>query len=115
MFDKFSKKEIIVKLLFSVFYLSLVLVFYRLGIGCFFMSLFGIPCPGCGITRACLSLLHLDFAGAVRYNPMVFSLPVLYIYFWTDGRLFGKTADRVVVSLILLGFLVSWILKLCIS
>ena len=24
----------------------------------------GLPCPGCGMTRAFIRLLHLDFAGA---------------------------------------------------
>ncbi len=28
------------------------------------------PCPGCGSTRAVLALLHLDVAGAFRFNPV---------------------------------------------
>lgn len=44
--------------------------FYR----CPFYAFFGIPCPGCGMTRAFLSLLRFDFVGAWGWNPMVFPL-----------------------------------------
>lgn len=36
---------------------------------CSFKNLTGLPCPGCGMTRACLCLMRLDFAGAIYYNP----------------------------------------------
>lgn len=39
----------------------------------------GIPCPGCGITRACLSALQFDFAAAFSYNPMWVTLPFALI------------------------------------
>lgn len=45
-------------------------------IGCPIRSLTGIPCPTCGVTRALLSLLRLDFAGYFRYNPMAVPLCV---------------------------------------
>ncbi|MDD4328245.1 MAG: DUF2752 domain-containing protein [Eubacteriales bacterium] len=32
----------------------------------------GLPCPTCGMTRASLSLLHLNFGEAFYYHPMVF-------------------------------------------
>jgi hypothetical protein len=32
---------------------------------------FGIPCPGCGLTRATLTLLHGDVQGALRFHPLV--------------------------------------------
>ncbi len=43
-------------------------------IGCPIRFLTGVPCPTCGVTRALLSLLHLDFAGYFRYNPMAVPL-----------------------------------------
>jgi len=46
-----------------------------LGITCPIKFLTGISCPGCGMTRAWLSLLRLDLAGAVAYHPL-FWLPV---------------------------------------
>ena len=33
------------------------------------MQVLGIPCPGCGMTRSCLSLLRGDWAASLRLNP----------------------------------------------
>lgn len=41
----------------------------------------GLPCPGCGMTRACLCLLHLDFAGAWQMHPFIYVLFVFVVYF----------------------------------
>ncbi len=54
---------------------------YNNGIPCFFYELTGYYCPGCGITRALLSLLHLDFYQAFRFNILVITLlPFFIIY-----------------------------------
>ena len=42
-----------------------------LAVPCLFHRITGFQCPGCGITRMCLALLHLDFASAYRANPFV--------------------------------------------
>lgn len=36
---------------------------------CPFLQLTGKPCPGCGMTRACLALLRGDFTGVWHQNP----------------------------------------------
>ena len=41
---------------------------------------FGIPCPGCGLTRATLALLHGDFGAALHFHPLVFVLTPLFAY-----------------------------------
>ncbi len=40
----------------------------------------GVPCPSCGLSRAWLSVLRLDFASAFSYHPMFWAVPVLGIY-----------------------------------
>lgn len=40
-------------------------------LACPLRSLTGIACPTCGGTRAVLSLLHGDIAGALAWNPFV--------------------------------------------
>lgn len=41
--------------------------------------LLGIPCPGCGISRALMSAIQLDFASAFEYNPLWILVPVALI------------------------------------
>lgn len=48
--------------------------------GCPIHRLTGVPCPGCGMSRALFSLVKLDFAGAWYYHPLVFFLPLPLLY-----------------------------------
>ena len=45
----------------------------------------GLYCPTCGMTRAVRALLHLDMAGALRYNPCVFFLLPCAVYYEAVG------------------------------
>jgi hypothetical protein len=49
---------------------------------CLLKNIFGIDCYGCGITRAVLSGIQLDFEGAINYNKMVVIVLPLLIYTW---------------------------------
>jgi hypothetical protein len=40
--------------------------------------LFGIPCPGCGLTRATLALMSGSVGRAVDFHPLVFVLAPLF-------------------------------------
>lgn len=51
-----------------------------LHIPCLFRSLFGINCPGCGMSRAIGALIKGDLEGAWQYNPQLFIvIPILFI------------------------------------
>jgi len=43
-------------------------------IPCIFKTITGIPCPGCGVTRAFLLLLQFDILGAITMNIMFLPL-----------------------------------------
>ena len=43
-------------------------------IPCLFHTVTGLYCPGCGVSRMCLSILSLDFASAFKANAAVFLL-----------------------------------------
>ena len=40
---------------------------------------FGVPCPGCGLTRATLALLHGDMRRALHLHPLVLLLAPLVV------------------------------------
>ena len=53
---------------------------------CIFYLLTGLYCPGCGAGRACYSILHLRFADALCYNPlMTILLPLIGLYIVSTG------------------------------
>lgn len=49
---------------------------------CIFRNIFNTDCPGCGMTRAVLSVMHGDLTSALRYNRLVVLVfPLLgYVY-----------------------------------
>ncbi len=99
------------KLALTAAYIALVAVWRLLGLPCVVTWLCGIPCPGCGMTRAVLALLRLDVAAAFSYHPMVWSLPILYIYFLSDNGIFRRrAADTALLVAIGVGFLAHWII-----
>ena len=48
------------------------------GMGCLVLHLTGIPCPGCGLTRANFAFIRGDIAAAFSYHPMFF-MPYLIV------------------------------------
>ena len=87
-----------------------VALIYVSPITCPILAVTGIPCPGCGLTRACLAALRLDLAAAFSYHFMFWSVPVLYGCFWLDGRLFPRRwMNLTFYALLGAGFLVNWL------
>lgn len=49
---------------------------------CLIYNLFGVRCPGCGMTKALSCAVHGDFKQALRYNPLVMVVLPLLCYAW---------------------------------
>jgi len=47
---------------------------------CPLASVLGVPCPGCGLTRATLALAHGDLEHALALHPLVLVLAPLFIW-----------------------------------
>ncbi len=62
---------------------------------CPFEALTGIPCPGCGMMRAMLSLVRGDVGNAAAYNPFCFFLAVMVIASVLPSRWLAKTPPAV--------------------
>jgi len=69
-----------VKKIFTAFFIAFFLIlFYIKGPGCPIKALTGIPCMGCGMTRAYISLLHGDLRHAFYYHPAFPLVPAAII------------------------------------
>jgi len=49
---------------------------------CLFKNIFGVECYGCGITRAVLSVIQLNFYDAFQYNKLVIIVFPILAYLW---------------------------------
>ena len=86
-------------------------IFYITNIGCPIKFLTGISCMGCGMTRAYLSLLHLDFGGAFRYHPL-FPIPVIAaVIFLFRSRISQKIVKVLLFTTIVL-FSIIYLLRI---
>ena len=89
------------------------LIFYVSGAECVFRKIFGVICPGCGMTSAVRALFSANFAGAAQCHPMVFSLPVVLLYIYKNGKALGcRAADLIVLSALGSGYLLNYLLKI---
>ena len=68
------------------------------GISCPIYKFTGLLCGGCGITRMCSALIHLDFAAAFYYNcvyttllPLWFITGISYLYNYVR---YGKSNQK---------------------
>ena len=68
----------------------LYLFFHLTGIGCPIKFLTGVSCPGCGMTRACLSVARFHFADAWHFHPLVYLLPFALLLFLLRRRISNK-------------------------
>jgi hypothetical protein len=80
---------------------------------CIFKGVTDIPCPGCGMTRACLAILQGEFSTAWRYHPFSFLLIGLSILIVFQPEYTQET--WVAISLIKQKIIVSTLILLCLS
>lgn len=78
---------------------SLAFVYYLLhqagiAIPCIFLKQTGLKCPGCGITRMLVALIHGEFEKAFYYNAFTLTiLPFMIGYFTYKSIKYLKTGN----------------------
>lgn len=80
------------------------LLLHILGIGCPIKFMFGISCPGCGMTRACLSAIHFDFAEAFSFHPLFWVIPCYII-----GYCFREKIPKKVINILNIIVIIAFI------
>jgi hypothetical protein len=57
---------------------------------CIFMVILGLPCPGCGLTRAFAALFRLQLGAALWWHPLFWLIPVMLIVFAVKRLKYGR-------------------------
>lgn len=102
------RREWLHLLLMHVTILAAVLLYMavmvKLRIFCPIRHFTGIPCPGCGMSRALGCLLRLDWEGSLRCNPSLLPcLAALFVLINRETCLLEKVSMRVKDIIIGLG------------
>lgn len=93
-------------------YIRLSLIVF--GAACPTVIFLGMPCPGCGLTRAGTLLLQKDFSGAWEMHPFIWAWIFLVLYICFQRYIRGaKIAGLVpMVILITLAMLVFYVYRM---
>lgn len=98
----------------TIFFIAIsgiiLLVFYH----CPFLYIFGIPCPGCGMTRALLKAAMLDFRAAFYYHPLFFVVVIAAIYMilkHTGKIKISKKTENKLLAVICTLFIIVYIIR----
>ncbi len=99
-----------IKNIFPYLLLALgIYLFYK----CPFKLIFGVGCPGCGLTRAFVSLLKLDIKSAFNYHPLFPVVIAVFLYLLIRKKHRFKPAIEItLLVLILVLFLIVYIYRL---
>lgn len=108
MSHKLRRKLLLLVFLLVYFALAYTLLNYA-NITCVFQALSGIPCPGCGMTRAAKSLMRLDFASAWGYNPLIFAMPYVFLYLFCDWK---AKIHKCLLLMIGILALINWVIHI---
>ena len=94
----------------AIIIVACVIAFYGFtfvhGVTCPIKHLVGVSCPGCGMTRACLSALRFDFSAAFYYHPLwivMLPLAALLMFLWAKRKKKAFCAVIVLFFLALIG------------
>ena len=85
-----------------------------LGTSCILASTTGLPCPGCGATRAFAALLKGDITGSLRFFPLLIpSVAVIIVYaaLWLMNEHVPKYAETMLLVLVC-ALLVQFVVRL---
>lgn len=90
---------------------SVILLFYiaieSIGITCPIKFLTGISCAGCGMSRAFLSVLRLDFVSAFHFHPLFWLvIPTVLLFIFKNKIPFFKICFILIVAIFIITYLI---------
>ena len=79
---------------------------------CPFHVITGLACPGCGMTRAMISLGQLKLGEAIGYNLFSIPLLVLMIFYVWPGKFPSFLQHQVISVFLFIIVIVVWLMRL---
>ena len=94
------KRKRVIKL--CVYHLTalLVLLFLMFVYKCPLNHFFGIPCPGCGVSRAYMAVFRLDFVRAFEYHPLFLTVAPVILYVAHRNVFKKRLSDKVEIAVL---------------
>ena len=86
-------------------------ILHILNIGCPIRFITGISCAGCGMTRAWLSVLELNFLQAFHFHPLFWTVPVISFVYLVRKRISHRTL-RFVKGITIILFTTVYIMRM---
>ena len=88
MINLFKSKP--VKILIAILFIGIPLTLCLLPVDyfdhgqatCLSVIFFDMECYGCGMTRATMRMMHFDFVGAYKFNPLIIAVFPLLVIIW---------------------------------
>lgn len=93
-------------------FVAVAILLQALSIGCPIKFITGMSCPGCGLTRAWESALLLNFDDAVRFHPLFWVVPIVFLVLIAFGDKMRSVAGGIALGAIALCFVALWIMRL---
>ena len=107
--------EIFIELKDMIIVIPAIALYYCLlqlmGISCPIRYFTGLSCPGCGMTRAFLSLFRLDFKSAFYYHPL-FMLPILAVILYLLRKKLPKLLINISAFTMIIAFVIVYTYRL---
>lgn len=105
------KKRNIIFIIVVIFIMTLLYFNNFINIPCVFYELTSLYCPGCGITRVVISLIHGDIYQAFRYNILLFiDIPVLILLYIINLKYGKNKRIKKIINIVLYILLIITIL-----
>jgi len=109
MVDIIYVKKIWLALLLVIYFSIAYMLLGYFDTTCVFLKFTGIPCPGCGMTRALLSIINMDIVGAIKNNIVIFFMPYIFLYIFSD---FKNKIHNILLVIIATIAIVNWLVKI---
>jgi len=99
------------KFLYNIFIIFVICAFYYIfDMRCIIRILIGVPCPGCGMSRAIYSLFRGNIAEAFHFHPLFPLVP--FILLAITDILDNKKTKKIIIIVISVLFFAVYIIRM---